>query len=55
MKIEICDMCKEVPNTDLQICRLIRFEAREDIFGKPRKVMNLCEKCFNKIFPPNYK
>jgi hypothetical protein len=52
MKIQICDLCKTIPLLRPRLAKMIRFEAEDDIWGKPRKTIELCENCFEKIFWP---
>jgi len=53
MRIEICDICKEIPKLHLMLARMIKFEARDDLFGKPREVVNICDRCWDRIFNSN--
>lgn len=52
MKIEICDICKFVPNIEMQRVTMVVFQADEDFLGRPKKQKVICEQCYNKIFNP---
>lgn len=52
MKIEICDICRVVPNTQMQVVTMVVFQAEEDFWGKPKKQKVVCNECFDKIFNP---
>lgn len=52
MRIEICDICKEIPKFALQEVKMAHFTAEEDFLGKPQKKITICLDCFGKIFPP---
>lgn len=50
MRIEICDLCQKVQNTNLVNVRMIYFMYGEDWLGKPQKTRCICSSCLDLLF-----